>query len=85
MERPPRNNQSFRGNNRGGYRGRGGNFRGRGGGRGRGGFHFVSPFQGQDVDYSPEAIEQRFAPFYSSVMTQDPWAHLEQTYNKQES
>ncbi|KAG2232256.1 hypothetical protein INT48_001541 [Thamnidium elegans] len=31
-----------------------------------------------EVDYSPEAIESRFAAFYLPSMTQDPWQHLSQ-------
>ncbi|CAO3618634.1 unnamed protein product [Mucor fragilis] len=70
----------FRGGFRGGSRGGGGGGgRGRGRGRGRGGFHHNAPRQPAyhpDVDYTPEAIEQRFAAFYLPSMTQDPWRHL---------
>ncbi len=78
----PRGRGGFNNNNnsRGGGRGRGG--RGRGGrGRGGGGGGFqqkqhYNPYKHVDVDYSPEAIEQRFSPFYLPSMTQDPWQQL---------
>lgn len=76
------------GRGRGGFnargRGGGGHRGGRGGNRGRGGFqqqqphNNYNPYRNIDVDYSPEAIEQRFAPFYLPSMTQDPWQHLTQ-------
>ncbi|KAL0142035.1 hypothetical protein V8B55DRAFT_1494432 [Mucor lusitanicus] len=77
---PPRGGRGggFRGGFRGGARGGGGG-RGRGRGRGRGGFHHNTPRQPvyhPDVDYTPEAIEHRFAAFYLPSMTQDPWKHL---------
>jgi hypothetical protein len=28
------------------------------------------------MDYSPEAIEQRFSRFYSPLFSKDPWAQL---------
>ena len=64
--------------------GRGGGFRG-GRGRGRGGRgggfqqqqQPYNPYRNVDVDYTPEAIEQRFAPFYLPSMTQDPWQSLQ--------
>lgn len=65
-------------------RGRGRGHRGRGGGRGRGRGGFQpnnnrrSTHRQVDVDYTPEAIEQRFAVFYLPSMTQDPWKHLEE-------
>lgn len=68
-------------------RGRGGgrvgfNRGGRGGrGRGRGGFQqqqASTPYKHVDVDYTPEAIEQRFSPFYLPSMTMNPWVKLEQ-------
>ncbi|KAG2212747.1 hypothetical protein INT46_010707 [Mucor plumbeus] len=82
MSQPPHN--SIRGYQ---PRGRGGGFRGgsrggRGGrGRGRGGFQQYhnkpsQPIYHVDVDYTPEAIEERFSTFYLPSMTQDPWEHL---------
>ena len=83
MSQPPQN--SFRGYQ---SRGRGGGFRGGsrggrggGGGRGRGGFQHHNnkprqPIYHVDVDYTPEAIEERFSAFYLPNMTQDPWKHL---------
>lgn len=73
-----------RGGGRGGFNTRGRGGRGaRGGNRGRGGYqqqqhNNYNPYRNADVDYSPEAIEQRFAPFYLPSMTKDPWQHLTQ-------
>ncbi|KAL9548911.1 hypothetical protein PS6_006355 [Mucor atramentarius] len=61
MSQPPQQSFRPRGGRGGGFRG---GFRGGAGGRGR------------DVDYAPEAIEQRFAAYYLPSMTQDPWKHL---------
>ncbi|CEP08509.1 hypothetical protein [Parasitella parasitica] len=87
MSQPPQH--SYRGHQprgRGGGFFRGGSRGGRGrGGRGRGGFqhHHSKPRQPiyhVDVDYTPEAIEQRFSAYYLPSMTQDPWMQLtEQT------
>lgn len=81
MYQPPF--QSFSGDRGRGGRGRGDRGgRGRGRGRGRGGFHNNNNHhrnnnrQLTEVDYSPEAIESRFAAFYLPSMTQDPWQHL---------
>ncbi|KAI8640872.1 hypothetical protein BD408DRAFT_419175 [Parasitella parasitica] len=68
--------RGFIGGSRGGRGGRGG-----GRGRGRGGFqhHHSKPRQPiyhPDVDYTPEAIEQRFSAYYLPSMTRDPWMHL---------
>lgn len=72
--------QSFSGRGRGydnNGRSRGRGYNGRGRGRGRGGFHNNNNNrQFTEVDYSPEAIESRFAVFYLPSMTQDPWKHL---------
>ncbi|KAI9361432.1 hypothetical protein BD770DRAFT_441443 [Pilaira anomala] len=51
------------------FSGRGRGFDNNGRSRGRG-------YNGREVDYSPEAIESRFAVFYLPSMTQDPWKHL---------
>jgi hypothetical protein len=83
MYQPSQNSfQGYQSRGRGrGFRGRGGG-RGGGRGRGRGGFQHNNnnrsfTHQQADVDYSPEAIEERFAVFYLPSMTQDPWQHLE--------
>ncbi|KAL7311087.1 hypothetical protein PS15m_008897 [Mucor circinelloides] len=79
MSQPPQQSFRPRGGRGGGFRG---GFRGGAGGRGRGrgGFHHHNkprqPVYHPDVDYAPEAIEQRFAAYYLPSMTQDPWKHL---------
>ncbi|KAI9470575.1 MAG: hypothetical protein EXX96DRAFT_622788 [Benjaminiella poitrasii] len=80
-QQPRRGGFIPRGDMRGGRGGRGGRGFGRGRGRGRGGSRFPRPsfqFNNDDVDYSPEAIEKRFAIFYHPEVTKDPWEHLEQ-------
>ncbi|KAI8887917.1 hypothetical protein K501DRAFT_283041 [Backusella circina FSU 941] len=66
--------RGFRGGNRGG---RGGFNRGRGRG---GGFYNQSHHNKATdlamMDYSPEAVEQRFSKFYSPLFSKDPWARF---------